>query len=107
MIIWGLWLDDCFWFSTGAASRKARNLAANPRCVVGTDDAAEAAIIEGAVDVVDTGHVDFERFATAYEKKYEWDLREMVQQVYRLRPRVGFGLFEKKFDQTATRWLFG
>jgi hypothetical protein len=33
MIIWGLWFEDSFWFSTGAASRKARNLAENPRCI--------------------------------------------------------------------------
>ena len=33
MPVWGLWLDDAFYFSTGASSRKARNLAANPRCV--------------------------------------------------------------------------
>ena len=54
MIIWGVWLDDSFWFSTGAASRKARNLAANPKCVIGTDDAAKAAIIEGYSGVIDT-----------------------------------------------------
>src|SRR5262245_29956759 len=48
MIIWGLWLDESFWFSTGAKSRKARNLGANPKCVIGTDDAAKAVILEGA-----------------------------------------------------------
>ncbi len=106
MIIWGVWLDDSFWFSTGASSRKARNLAANPKCVIGTDDAAKAAIIEGTVDVIDTQDPEFERFASAYEKKYAWNLREMEQPVYRIRPSVGFGLFEEKFDQTATRWLF-
>ena len=106
MIIWGVWLDDCFWFRTGAASRKGRNLAANPRCAIGTDDAAQAAIVEGTVDAIDAQDPDFERFATAYEKKYAWDLREMGQPVYRFRPSVGFGLYEKKFEQTATRWLF-
>ena len=30
----------------------------------------------------------------------------MAQPVYRFRPTVGFGLFEKKFEQTATRWSF-
>jgi Pyridoxamine 5'-phosphate oxidase len=33
MIIWGLWFEDSFWFRPGAASRKARNLAENPRCI--------------------------------------------------------------------------
>jgi hypothetical protein len=106
MIIWGVWLDDCFWFSTGAASRKARNLAANRKCVIGTNDPAQAAIIEGTVDGVAAQAPEFERFAAAYEKKYAWDLRDMAQSVYRFRPSVGFGLFEKKFGQTATRWLF-
>jgi hypothetical protein len=30
----------------------------------------------------------------------------MGQPVYCFRPQLGFGLFEKKFDQTATRWTF-
>src|SRR5262245_66057355 len=51
MIIWGLWLEDSFWFSTGTKSRKARNMAENPGCVVGTDDAEKAVILEGTVDV--------------------------------------------------------
>ena len=106
MIIWGEWLGDSFWFSTGSTSRKARNLAVNPRCAIGTDDAAEAVILEGAVELIDTRHAEFETFAAAYRKKYKWDVREMGQPVYRFRPRVGFGLFEKRFEQTATRWLF-
>ena len=106
MIIWGLWLEDAFWFSTGATSRKARNLAANPRCSIGTDNAAEAVILEGTVALIDGQDEEFNRFATAYRKKYAWDVREMAQPVYRFRVSVGFGLFEKKFDQTATRWVF-
>jgi Pyridoxamine 5'-phosphate oxidase len=106
MIVWGLWFENSFWFSTGAASRKARNLAANPKCVVGTDNAAEAVILEGAVEAVDTQRAEFEKFAAAYEKKYRWKVRKMAQPVYRLRPNLGFGLFEKRFEQTATRWRF-
>jgi hypothetical protein len=45
-------------------------------------------------------------FAKAYKKKYKWDVGQMGQPVYRFRPALGFGLFEKKFDQTATRWNF-
>jgi hypothetical protein len=107
MVIWGVWLEDGFWFSTGAASRKARNLAANPKCAIGTDDAGEAVILEGTVEPIDTRQAAFENFAAAYEKKYKWDVREMAQPVYRFRPSVGFGLHEKRFEQTATRWSFG
>jgi len=106
MIIWGLWLEDTFWFSTGATSRKARNLVENPQCVIGTDDAAESVILEGTLELIDAQNAEFQNFATAYQKKYAWDVREMAQPVYRFRPSVGFGLFEKKFEQSATRWRF-
>jgi hypothetical protein len=106
MIIWGVRREDGFWFSTGASSRKARNLARNPRCVIGTDDAAEAVILEGSVEAIDVQRPELDSLAAAYARKYRWDLREMAQPVYRFRPTVGFGLYEKKFDQTATRWQF-
>jgi nitroimidazol reductase NimA-like FMN-containing flavoprotein (pyridoxamine 5'-phosphate oxidase superfamily) len=106
MVIWGVWLDDSFWFSTGATSRKARNLAANPRCAIGTDDAAEAVIVEGAVELVEANGAEYPHVVNAYAKKYEWNVREMGQPVYRFRPSVGFGLSEKKFEQSATRWRF-
>ena len=56
------------------------------------------------MESIDAQHSEFEKFANAYEKKYAWDVREMPQPVYRFRPSVGFGFFEKKFDETATRW---
>ncbi len=105
MVIWGVWLEDGFWFSTGASSRKARNLAENPRCAIGTDNAGEAVILEGTVEPIDAQHAEFAMFAKAYQKKYAWDVRGMGQPVYRIRPSLGFGLFEKKFEQTATRWV--
>jgi Pyridoxamine 5'-phosphate oxidase len=96
MVVWGVWLQESFWFSTGASSRKARNLAVNPRCSIGTDNAAEAVIVEGTVESIDARHSEFEEFANAYQKKYAWDVREMAQPVYRFQPSVGFGFFEKK-----------
>jgi pyridoxine/pyridoxamine 5'-phosphate oxidase len=29
-----LWLDGCFWFQTGARTRKSRNVARDPRCSI-------------------------------------------------------------------------
>ena len=48
----------------------------------------------------------FEAFAREYQKKYQWDIRSMKEPLYRVTPRVVFGLYEKKFPTTATRWLF-
>src|SRR6266480_899182 len=45
MIVWGLWLDGHFYFSTGQKSRKARNLASNPRCVICSEHAEQAVIV--------------------------------------------------------------
>jgi general stress protein 26 len=47
MIVWGIWWSDAFWFSTGRSTRKAKNLAANSHCVIATEKADEAVIVEG------------------------------------------------------------
>jgi general stress protein 26 len=52
MIIWGLRFDEAFWFGTGSNTQKARNLAKNPNCVVGTQNAAEAVILEGVAELI-------------------------------------------------------
>src|SRR2546429_279424 len=41
MIVWGIWWRDAFWFSTGPRTRKAKNIAAVPRVVIGTEKADE------------------------------------------------------------------
>ena len=105
MVIWGVWVDDEFWFSTGRSSRKARNLAANPHCVVCNEDSAQAVIVEGSAEIVDEKTL-LEPIFAAYKKKYKMDIRGMGEPVFRVRPAVGFGLYEKKFGETATRWLF-
>src|SRR5581483_3476747 len=79
MIVWGVWLDDSFWFSTGAASRKARNLAANPGCAIGTDDAGEAVVMEGTGEPLATEHAESDSFAAAYRKGCGRDVRETEQ----------------------------
>ena len=53
MVVWGLWMDGAFLFSTGRQSRKARNLAKNPRCVVCTEQAEEAVVVEGVAEIVE------------------------------------------------------
>src|SRR5580704_16843130 len=53
MVVWGLWQDGRLLFSTGSKSRKARNLEGNANCVVCTEDAHEAVIVEGTVEIAD------------------------------------------------------
>src|SRR6202171_4907611 len=47
MPVWGVWLDDAFFFSTGRKSRKGQNLAANAACTITNDDGEGAVIVEG------------------------------------------------------------
>ena len=107
MVIWGLWMDGRFYFSTGAESRKAKNLAHDPRCVIANDNAAEAVIIEGTAELQKIEDEAFrKRFSLQYQKKYKWDMADFSEPVYVVTPRVAFGLYEKKFAGSATRWKF-
>jgi len=105
MVIWGLWLDGAFYFSTGTKTRKGRNLAHKPYCVIGTENAAEAVIIEGSTQFLDNETIR-KRFATLYQKKYGWDMSDWKDPVYVVTPLLAFGLYEKKFASSATRWKF-
>lgn len=111
MVVWGLWQDGRFLFSTGSESRKARNLAANPNCIVCTENAAEAVIVEGVAEVADVAAR--RKMIPAYERKYDWDLSamkddmlSMKEPVFAVRPKVAFGLWEKHFQPKSTRWKF-
>ena len=106
MPVWGLWVQGIFYFSTGRASRKARNLARNPHCLVGTERAHEAVIVEGVAREVKDEKV-LARLARPYHAKYKpWKLDPELGPVYAVRPRVAFGMHEKRFASAATRWRF-
>jgi nitroimidazol reductase NimA-like FMN-containing flavoprotein (pyridoxamine 5'-phosphate oxidase superfamily) len=105
MPLWGIWVESHFYFSTGGASRKARNLAANSACVVCTENAAEAVIVEGSAAVVADARL-LATLAPFYARKYKpWKLDPEMGPVFEVRPRVVLGMWEKKF-KAATRWRF-
>jgi hypothetical protein len=105
MIIWGVWFDGAFWFGTGSKTQKARNLARNPNCIVGTHNAAEAVILEGVAELV-TERALRRKLDPVSLKKYGMSGGGGTEPVYRVRPRRVFGLIEKSFPKTATRWRF-
>jgi nitroimidazol reductase NimA-like FMN-containing flavoprotein (pyridoxamine 5'-phosphate oxidase superfamily) len=113
MPVWGLWLDGTFCFSTGSKSRKARNLGKNSHCVVCNENSAEAVVVEGTAKPLRDVSV-IRSFLRLYERKYKYDMSGMAQgmlelkePVFAVHPHTAFGLYEKKFAETATRWQFG
>ena len=106
MALWGVWLDDCFYFSTGRNSRKVRNLATNPACVVTTESADEAVIVEGVAELLENADA-LRRLETVYEMKYGMAY-PADSNVYRVTPKVAFAFVEDEgaFLASATRWRF-
>ena len=111
MVVWGLWQDGRFLFSTGSQSRKARNLAKNAHCIVCTEDAHEAVIVEGIAEIADVAAR--RKLIPAYQRKYDWDLSSMKddmlsmkEPVFAVRPKVVFALWERYFQSKSTRWQF-
>lgn len=105
MIIWGVWFDGAFWFGTGGKTQKARNLAKNPNCVVGTQNAAEAVILEGSAELISDAAMR-KKLEPASMSKYGMSGGDGSEPFYRVRPSRVFGLIEKSFPKTATRWMF-
>jgi uncharacterized pyridoxamine 5'-phosphate oxidase family protein len=112
MVIWALWMDGRLYFATGSTSRKARNLDRDPHCTMCTENAEEAVVLEGTVER-EKRVERIREFLKVYEKKYKFDmsglagdLLSLKEPVFRLKPKTGFGLAEKTFSTSATRWLF-
>jgi len=52
MPVWGVWAQGAAWFSSSRESRKARNIAADPRVVLTTDNPRQPVVVEGVVEPV-------------------------------------------------------
>jgi nitroimidazol reductase NimA-like FMN-containing flavoprotein (pyridoxamine 5'-phosphate oxidase superfamily) len=110
MPVWGLWRDGAVWFSSSVGSRKARNLAADPRCAVTSDNAQEPVVVEGAASRVTDRQV-IAAFLSAFNAKYDANLEidffdPDVNATFRVEPRWAFALDEKDFSGSPTRWRF-
>lgn len=108
MPVWGVLMDDVFYFSTGENSRKAHNLQSNPNCVVSVEnqDNEEAIILEGVAKKVSEEKL-LKSFKEAYQTKYKWDMSAFNEPIYAVRPSIAFAFSAYgDFVGTATRWEF-
>jgi hypothetical protein len=104
MPVWGVWQAGALYFSTGAETKKARNLAGNSACVVTTELPHEAVVVEGTASLV-PGPAP--AVATAYRSKYGMAY-PADSRLYRVAPRKAFALIDddSRFIATATRWAW-
>ena len=111
MLVWGIWWQDAFWFSTGPHTRKAKNMAAHPQVAIGTEKADEAVIFEGTVEEIKDRAL-WKQVAQIYNAKYGGDVEPLLLAsggcVFRVRPLVAFGQDEhaENFAASVTRWHF-
>lgn len=114
-----LWVDGRFYFTSGAGTRKSRNLAQNPRCVISGDVPGLDMVVEGEATKV-TDDATLERIAAVYAS-HGW--APTVQDgaftheysapsagpppwyLYEVRPTRAFGLGTDE-PYGATRWRF-
>lgn len=105
MPVWAVWHAGALWFSAGAKSRKARNLAAQRECSLGTERGKGAVIVEGAVKRMAASKAPRavgKLYVAKYGEGYPSD-----SPLFRVEPRVAFGFSEAgDFAETATRWRF-
>ena len=110
MPVWAVWLDDALWFSSSLRSRKIRNLRAEPRCTLTTEDAEHPVVVDGVAEVVlDRGRTG--AFLAASNAKYQVDygiefLDPAVNATVRVAPVWAFALDEERFTGSPTRWHF-
>jgi PPOX class probable F420-dependent enzyme len=110
MPVWGVWLDARLWFSSAAGSRKVRNLAADPRCTLTTDDARDPVVVEGVAERVTEADA-LRGFLAAVNPKYGSTLTEefldpAVNATIAVRPATVFALSGADFPGSPTRWRF-
>jgi pyridoxamine 5'-phosphate oxidase-like protein len=119
--IGALWVDGMFWFETGERTRKARNLARDPRCVLNTATDEFDLVVEGEAQLVtdpatvaamaghwndagwpavvdDTGRALTAEYSAPSAGPPPWS-------VYRITPRTATALATVE-PGGATRWRF-
>jgi Pyridoxamine 5'-phosphate oxidase len=104
--VWGVWFEDRLYFVTKRASKKARNLLANPKVAIHLESGDDVVSFQGRVEEV-SDPTRLAQVAAVYATKYNGDeIYPDIEVVFELRPRLAFTWLERDYHQTATRWRF-
>ncbi|HLJ99311.1 MAG TPA: molybdopterin-dependent oxidoreductase, partial [Streptosporangiaceae bacterium] len=110
MPVWAMWDDSTLWFSSSAQSRKVRNLQADPRVSVTTEDASDPVILEGIARIAVEPAI-LQRVVDLMNAKYRTDygigfLDPSRNATVGVRPHRVFSLRAGDFTGSPTRWTF-
>jgi Pyridoxamine 5'-phosphate oxidase len=106
--IWGLWLEDTFYFGGSPSTRWAQNVATNPAVALHLEDGEQVIIVEGVVDEYLPDSDLTARLSAASVAKYatgsasSGTTEGAQESILRLRPQIV--LAWTNFPQDATRW---
>jgi len=108
--VWGQWHDGRLLFTCAKRSRKARNLAADPRLTVSTEDASDSVVLEGVAELV-SDRDEIRRVVDVLNRKYPGTysaefLDPAVNATFGVRPRQAWGMRHDDFVGSPTRWTF-
>ncbi len=108
--VWAVWDGDALWFSGGLHSRKVRNVVADPRCSLSTEDAANPVVVEGVASEIDDVEAK-QSFLDLTNAKYDTSyglsfLDPATTAVLRVMPTWAFAMREDDFSGSPTRWQF-
>ena len=104
--LWGLWMDDTFYFGGAPPARWARNVVTNPSVTLHLEDGERVVIVEGKVEECVPQSDLAARLAAASTSKYAVasDSSETTEPIWCLRPQMV--LAWTHFPDDATRWYF-
>jgi len=106
--VWGIWLDNSFYFETTPSTVKGRNLARNPSIVVHTQDGYDTVIVEGTVSREKNPEV-MRRLKKGYKAKYDYTpdwARPGGDSVYRVEPKVVHAWKAPRMHQSIVKFVF-
>ena len=110
--VWGFWIDGVLYFGSDPASRKAKNIAANPNIVVHLESGAEVVTLEGRAELtpLPESMALLETMVAQSKAKYPGDVPTIEDlkknPMFRFKPTSGFAWMEKEFPKSVTRFSF-
>src|ERR1700684_3832036 len=109
MPVWATWLSGALWFSSSKSSRKTRNLLADGRCSMSTDNAAQPVVVHGVAEAVADPSA-LRTVLDAENAKYGTDYSidtpaPAVNTCFRVCPVKVIGLDTEDFTGSPTRWV--